>query len=96
MFTVKTEFHLSSKNKKEKKSEEKKNKEKVLSDQVELKSNKMITIWNLPKDITEEKIKYMCRSIKKIQVDKIKRSNNKALMIVSSDFLKKQGHLDHY
>ena len=51
------------------------------------KAEKMLTIWDLPVDVTEKEIKYICRNIKEIQIVRIKRSSNKALAVVKSNLL---------
>lgn len=45
---------------------------------------KYLTIWDLPPDVNKREIEYMCRSLEKMQIVKIKRTQYKALAVVET------------
>jgi hypothetical protein len=49
-----------------------------------------LTIWDLPTNINEAELKYMCRSIKDVRVTKIKRSQYKALAVIEAGYMEEK------
>ncbi|CAG8634850.1 11342_t:CDS:1, partial [Paraglomus occultum] len=54
------------------------------------KASRLLTIWDLPPDINEKEIRYMCRSFKKLHIIRIKRSQYKALAVIEVGFIEKE------
>jgi len=52
----------------------------------EAETTRYLTIWDLPSDINEKELKYMCRSMKNMHIIWIKRSQYKALAVVTTDY----------
>ena len=48
----------------------------------EQNKQRCLTIWNLPSNINEKEIRYMCRSFKDTNIMRVKRSSYKALAVI--------------